>query len=85
MVPISMMKVHTLSQWKTYFDGVRNSRGSRVGIVIFTPTKGLIGKYLYITFQVTNNVVEYKALLLALHQLKSLGDKRVLVTLTHDL
>lgn len=49
------------------------------GIVIFTPIRGLIEQCLHITLHATNNVAEYKALLLALYQLITLGANKVLI------
>lgn len=62
-----------------YVNEACNSKGSRIGIAIFTPTEGLIEQCILIAFPTTNNVVECEALLLVLRQPHSLEAKKVLL------
>lgn len=55
IVPVSMTIVPTRNLWKAYIDRTKNSRGSWIGIVILTPTRGLIKQCIPITFKATNN------------------------------
>jgi ribonuclease HI len=52
--------------WKLYFDGASSKDGSRVGIVMISPTKEKILLSYKLEFEATNNVVEYEALVLGL-------------------
>lgn len=75
-VPIAMVTVKLCT---IYVDMACNSKCLRVGITIFTSTGGLIEKCISFAFPTTNNVVEYKELLVALYQLHSLEAKILLL------
>ena len=49
--------------WKVYINGTVNQRGSEVGLVLVSPEKTIIEKYLRLGFSATNNEAEYEALL----------------------
>ena len=52
------------SPWKVYVDGAANQRGSEVRLVLVSPEKITIEKYLKLGFSTTNNEAEYEALLI---------------------
>ena len=54
-----------------------NQRASRVGIVLVSPERITIEKYLRLGFSATNNEAKYKALLTGVAMVKKLGDKAV--------
>ena len=49
--------------WRVYVNGAANQRGSGVGLIIISPKKIIIEKFLRLDFSATNNEVEYEALL----------------------
>ena len=51
---------------RVHVDGAANQRGSRVGLVLVSPEKITIEKYLRLDFLATNNEAEYKALLVGM-------------------
>ena len=60
-------------QWIMYFDGSAAKVGAGAGVYIISPIQGEFKALSYkLTFECTNNVAEYEALLLGLHALKDL-------------
>ena len=53
--------------------------GAGAGVYIISPIKDFKGLSYKLTFECTNNVAEYEALLLGLHALKDMGAKRIQV------
>ena len=58
-----------------YFDGFVAKVGA--GVYIISPVRDFKAMLYKLTFECTNNVVEYEALLLGLNSLKDMGAKRV--------
>ena len=54
------------NEWKLYFDGSHTRNGSGDGIMFITPQGDIIPKSYRITFQCTNNIAEYEALITGL-------------------
>ena len=52
--------------WRVYVNGAANQRGSGVGLIIISPKKIIIEKFLRLDFSATNNEVEYEALLVGM-------------------
>ena len=63
--------------WTMYFDGQVAKVGVGAGVYIISPIIDFKDFSYKLTFECTNNVAEYEALLLGLHALKDLGAKRV--------
>ena len=63
--------------WKVYVDGTANQRGSGVGLVLISPEKTIIEKFLRLAFSTTNNEAEYKALLQGIAMVQKMGGKAV--------
>ena len=63
--------------WKVYIDGAVNQRGSGVGLVLESPKKTIIEKFLRLGFSATNNEVEYEALLQGMAMVQRIGEKAV--------
>ena len=70
----SVSLLETLS-WKVYVDGVANHRGSGVGLVLISPERIIIEKFLRLGFSTTNNEVEYEALLVGMTMIQKMGGK----------
>ena len=58
--------------WTMYFDGSISKEGDGVGIWIISPNRYSKVYYFKLTFECTNNVAEYEALLLGLNALEDL-------------
>ena len=59
--------------WTMYFDGSMAKVGASAGVYIIYPIMDFKSLSYKLTFECTNNVAEYEALLLGLHALKYLG------------
>ncbi|XP_070057904.1 uncharacterized protein [Nicotiana tomentosiformis] len=62
--------------WTLLSDGALNVKGSRLGIVLKTPTGNVVRQYIR-TVKLTNNEAEYEAMIAGLELAKSLGDEVV--------
>jgi len=49
--------------WKVYVDGATNQRRFEVGLVLISPEKTIIEKFLRLEFSAMNNKAEYEVLL----------------------
>ena len=59
--------------WEVYTNGAANQKGSRVGIVLVTPEKLVVEKFLWLGFLVTNNGAKYETLLVEIVMVGRLG------------
>ena len=64
-------------QWIMYFNGSVAKIGAGDGVYIISPIRDFKALSYKLTFECTNNVSEYEALLLGLHALKDLGAQRI--------
>ena len=60
-----------------YFDGSVAKVGVGAGVYIISSIRDFKALPYKLTFECTNNVAEYEALLLGLNSLKDMGEKRV--------
>ena len=58
-----------------YVDGAENQRGSGMGLVIMSPNRITIEKYLRLGFSTMNNEAEYEALLIRIAMVQKMGGK----------
>ena len=58
-----------------FFDGACSKEAAGAGIVLVSPTQKYIRLSFKLTFQVTNNIAEYEALILGLSAAKEMGIK----------
>jgi ribonuclease HI len=65
--------------WLMYFDGSLKLEGASAGVLLISPTGEQLKYVLQIFWKVSNNEVEYEALLHGLRLAASLGIKRLLV------
>ena len=63
--------------WKLYVDTVANQRGFGVGLVVVSPEKIIIEKFLRLGFSATNNEVEYEVLLIEMVMVQKMRGKAV--------
>ena len=60
-----------------YFDGSISKNGAGASVYIMSPIRDFKAIYYKLTFECTNNVVEYESLLVGLNALKDMGAKRI--------
>ena len=80
------------NEWKLYFDGSHTRNGSGAGIMFFTPQGDFIPKSYRITFQCTNNIAKYEALIIGLklvvqwhiQHLQVYGDSQLVIHQVND-
>ena len=58
-----------------YVDGVENQRGSEVWLVVVSPERIIIEKYLRLCFLAKNYKVEYEALLVGMAMVQKMGGR----------
>ena len=58
-----------------FFDGACSKEAAGAGVVLVFPTQECIHLSFKLTFQVTNNIAEYEALILGLNTAKEMGIK----------
>lgn len=61
--------------WDMFFHGACSNEVAGAGVVLVSPTQECIILYFKLNFQVTNNIVEYKPLILGLNAAKEMGIK----------
>ncbi|XP_058082367.1 uncharacterized protein LOC131230460 [Magnolia sinica] len=66
-------------EWTLFFDGAVNSKGSRVGAILYSPDDVPIPISKRLAFQCTNNVTEYEACIAGLREANILNIKKLLV------
>ena len=76
---ISIISVQCSTPWEVYADGVANQRGSGVWLILVSPEKITIEKFLRLDFSATNNEVEYEILLMGMMMVQKMGGKTVKV------
>ena len=76
---VSVISVQCSTPWEVYVDGAANQRGSGVGLVLVSPEKITIEKFLRLGFLATNNEVEYEVLLMGMMMVQKIGGKMVKV------
>ena len=59
--------------WTMFFDGACTKESAGAGVVFISPSKKTSHLSFKLDFKVTNNIVEYEALLLGLHAAKEKG------------
>jgi hypothetical protein len=71
--PKDVERILEKNGWTLYVDGVANSRGSGLGIVLISPEGELLEQAVRLGFGASNNEAEYEALLHGLRAAKRLG------------
>jgi ribonuclease HI len=77
--PAVLQHDHRTMTWTVYTDGAWGNLGAGASVVIHAPS-GLRSKYIArLEFQATNNIAEYKGLILGLNKAKALGAKNLII------
>ena len=74
---IGTISQYCLPTWEVYVDGASNQKGSGVGLILMSPEKVVIKKYLRLDFSATNNEAKYKALLERMAMVQRMGGKSI--------
>ena len=72
---VRAISVHEPLSWKVYVNGAANYRGFRVGLVLISPERIMIGKSLRLGFSTTNNETEYETLLVGMIMVQKMSEK----------
>jgi ribonuclease HI len=67
----------SIHQWKLFFDGSACREGQDVGIVLISPRGTVFEQSVHLGYFYTNNQAKYKAIMLGLQILSSMGIKHV--------
>ena len=73
---VGLISAQCPSPWKVYVDGAANQRGLGLGLVLVSPEKITIEKYLRLGFSATNNEAEYEALLMGMVMVRKWVEKQ---------
>ena len=60
---VGTISQYCLLTWEVHVDGASNQKGSGIGLVLMSPEKVVIEKFLRLDFSAMNNEAEYEALL----------------------
>ena len=74
---VGTVSQYGLPTWEVYVDGVSNQKGSGVGLVLMSPEKVVIEKFLRLDFLATNNEAEYETLLKGMTMVQRMGGKSI--------
>ena len=74
---VGTVSQYGLPTWEVYVDGVSNQKGSGVGLVLMSPEKVVIEKFLRLDFLATNNEAEYETLLKGMTMAQRMGGKSI--------
>ena len=74
---VGMISQYRLPTWEVYVNGASNQKGLRVGLVLISPKKVVIEKFLRLDFSATNNETEYEALLVGMAMVQRIGGKSI--------
>ena len=74
---VGTVSQYGLPTWEVYVDGASNQKGSGVGLVLMSPKKVVIEKFLRLDFLATNNEAEYETLLKGMTMVQRMGGKSI--------
>jgi ribonuclease HI len=60
-----------------YIDGASSQQGSGAGLAVISPQGDVLNYALHLMFPMTNNIVEYEAMIVGLKLVKELGAREV--------
>ena len=63
---VGTISQHGFSPWEVYVDGASNQKGFGVGLVLISPKKVIVEKYLRLDFSATNNEAKYEILMMGM-------------------
>ena len=72
---VGMISLQEPLSWKVYVDSAANQRGSGVRLVVVSPERIIIEKFLRLGFSATNNEAKYEALLVGMAMVQKMGGR----------
>jgi hypothetical protein len=81
--PESRAPVFTRPHWTLFFDSSSRKQGAGAGVLLLAPHGDQFEYMMHMDFKVTNNMVEYKALLFGLSTSLSLGVRQLFIVMSH--
>ena len=76
---VGTISQYRLLAWEVYVDGASNQKGSGIGLILISPEKVIIEKFLRLNFSATNNEAEYEVLVIGMAMVQRMGGKSVKV------
>ena len=76
---VGTISQYRLPAWEVYVDRALNQKGLGIGLVLISPEKVIIEKYLRLDFLTTNNEAEYETLVIGMAMVQRMGGKLVKV------
>ena len=70
---VGTISQYCLPTWEVYVDEVSNQKGLRIGLVLISPEKVIIEKFLKLDFSAMNNEAEYETLLTGMAMVQRMG------------
>ena len=74
---VGTISQYYLPTWEVHVNEASNQKGSGVGLVLMSPKKVVIEKYLRLDFSTTNNEAEYETLLEGMAMVQRMGGKSI--------
>ena len=74
---VGTISQYCLLSWEVYVDGASNQKGSGIRLVLISPEKVIIEKFLRLNFSATNNEAEYEVLVIGMAMVQRMGGKSV--------
>ena len=74
---VGMISLQEPLSWKVYVDSAANQRGSGVRLVVVSPERIIIEKFLRLGFSAINNEAKYEALLVGMAVVQKMGGRIV--------
>ena len=74
---VGTVSQYRLPTWEVCVNGASNQKGFGVGLVLISPKKVIIEKYLRLDFSTMNNEAEYEALLIRMAMVQRMGGKLI--------
>ena len=74
---VGTISQYCLPMWEVYVNGASNQKGSGVGLILVSPEKVVIEKYLRLDFSATNNKAEYETLVEGMAMVQRMGGKSI--------
>ena len=74
---VGTISQYGLPAWEVYVDEASNQKGSGMGLVLISPKKVIIEKFLRLGFLATNNEAEYEVLMMGIVMVQRMGGKSI--------
>ena len=74
---VGTISQYRLPTWEIYVDRALNQKGSGVGLILISPEKVIIEKFLRLDFSATNNEAKYEVLLIGMAMVQRMGEKSI--------